>query len=249
MLTALLLTPTSCRDIGESRRFQEEAMNRFITPSTQSDIREQTIRHFCGAQIHIENVCSWNGVKCTADAVTSLSVLPEPSIQHITVALDWLPPKLEYVHLKDVFLYDGWLADRLPRKTKYLYMGNVGTFKETQDRCVDLQRLPAEMEELILQDSWYRGKIVLTGLPQNMRILWLQHIPCDKAFLDPDLLPSTLVFICIRNSIRGADLRGMNMKYVGYHMNPASDANKMLVASKTYACMEYIGRRHKWVHA
>ena len=176
--------------------------------------------------------------------MTSLSMVSEAVSLQITVAMDWLPSTLKSIHLRNIFLDDGWVAERLPRDTEYLFMGNVVTFNEVgKNRRVDLRRLPVNMEELILQASWLRGKIVLTDLPKKMRISWLQHIMCTKAFIEPDLLPNALAYIYIQNYRGNAELRGLDMKLVEFPLYSLLDQDKMFLASKEYVAMEVIGSR------
>ena len=146
------------------------------------------------AQKGPDDVCMWNGVKCTGTIVTGVHLSHEA--KEAVVAVEWLPPTVEHIHFDGgVTLFRGWVTRRLPRALTYLYLRSCKPIE--REELVDLRTLPAHMEELIVMYHWQDGQVYLDALPDTMRILYIRsalHINCQVNYA---LLPEKMALAWI----------------------------------------------------
>ena len=246
LLTLCLTRPFTPCDPMTTLRRQNELMERFITPrNLPASTHKHLVNFFCSGGSRIPNACHWKGVDCCPfrHEMLALSMLVGRDAPELIVELDWLPPTLQYIHLSGVHHSNGWISERLPRNAEYLYMERCYVHSSCGDckRNVNLQRLPSAMEELIVRSSWYHGQLMLTSLPPNIRIVWLERIGREKVFMDQENLPRSLDFLCVSRRTEGADVRGFDGSRIHYPLWWAKDAHLMLGKSKGYDFMLSLG--------
>ena len=143
------------------------------------------------------NVCDFRGVRCLEGEVTSFvfgGPLHCPSKIKFAVSMDWLPSPLRILTLCNVNIGEGWLSRYLPRDLRAMHLLHclAPQAKWNDGRVFDLRHLPEKMVELRSVFSWSIGQVVLTDLPQSLRVLqlcdqWLQKVQVDALSLPPGL--------------------------------------------------------------
>ena len=114
------------------------------------------------------DVCAWKFIECTNDIVTVIFL----QIENARIEVEWLPPTLEFIHIRYIQVIHENPFPLLPRKLKYLYVG----FFYRGIAHMDFSNLPDKMEELILKVSAYDGEICLRGMPQTMRYVYIEQV-------------------------------------------------------------------------
>ena len=137
-----------------------------------------------------EDVCTWQGMECTDGFATSLCVQYLNFTYDVRIQVYWLPPTLEFIHLKCIAPFEESPLIHLPRELKYLY------WKEyyASATCIVCARLPAKMEELIIDGSTSARKICLYDMPQTMRYVYIEQSPVftDTIFVNYTNLPASI---------------------------------------------------------
>ena len=139
------------------------------------------------------SVCGWRGIGCQDARVTSL-VFSSLRYNPWEISLRWLPPTIRFLHLTGVQLFDRLEADRLPRDLRYICLTQCPCrLSESLDfQTFDFRRLPQNMEELILMNSWMAGTLLLDELPSSVRIIqifsnYVKKVVVGKTVAPPDL--------------------------------------------------------------
>ena len=224
---------------------QKEVMEKFLhPPGLPPATRVNNLERFhmnCG---QTDDVCQWRGIFCDTESrqMKSLFLCGYSVSKPIIVSLDWLPPTLEHILFNRIFSCAGWSAAVLPRRLKYLMMENVKVYRSCRpyERCIDVRKLPMDMEELIIERSWYYGSVVIHNLPQSMRILRLNNVPSTMAFIDALSLPKSLRYLCLTH--KGKNLTTLDMDGVesAYSLDDADTVAEMLRASRYCETMRQI---------
>ena len=182
----------SCADTQHTHQ-RKILCNFFDVPSPSVLPREIT-----GFSWSSEDFCRWRTVDCADGAVTSIHYQRE---RHpISLWIHWLPPTATYVHLSNVKLRQGASTVQLPRALQYLCLSQCDTDMRDSVPAIDLRRLPARLEELIIINCRFRGNFDLIFLPSKLRLLIL-NIPVAQNLLvcvNYENLPDSLHLGCIQ---------------------------------------------------
>ena len=159
----------------------------------------------------LKDECSWNGVMCTGRTATSIIL---QSFHH-PIDMDWVPSTVQRIFIQAVPMFNSWLPERLPRELRFFYNavyidGRVN--KSSQEREVDLTKLPCKMEELIIHGGWFLGDLYIVDLPPSMRILVMQNKRITHAQVHFESLPESLVQMCFSSTEREVLIEGLGEK-------------------------------------
>ena len=136
--------------------------------SALNDISTKIVR---GNADNRADICDWDGIECTDGVVTTFFVYTNHFSDGVGVEIEWLPPTLEFVHMKSARITSGSSLSTLPRALKYLYCG----FCYGLPKTINCSELPPKMEELIIAESSFVSAIYLDGLPQGMRYVYFSR--------------------------------------------------------------------------
>ena len=141
------------------------------------------------------DVCTWKQTECTDGIVTAIWASKLPNYQRIdhSIKMEWLPPTLQFIHVKCIPVPNLWTHMCLPRDLKYLLLMECNDLDSAAE-FFNLARIPRKMEELILIDSNVRGMIRLVGLPDSMRFVFFRVFNnyVKSITVDYNSLPETL---------------------------------------------------------
>ena len=179
-------------------------MRRFINPEKHSIEKLPLSMRFDSKRRQHKNVwlsyCEWEFVVCSPNNGIWIDVCThsESSVRRQrALAVDWLPPSVQYVRIRSMFCYGDWRAERLPRDLRFLYMERFALCGNSGNATIDLSRLPRKMEELTIWYSWYSGEVVLENLPQTMRHMYLVHDSFKRVYVDARELPNGIEHLFI----------------------------------------------------
>ena len=65
---------------------------------------------------NFENVCDWKGIGCVEGVATSIAMDMKGAMVP-SLAIGWLPPGMQVVHLRDVSLVNGFAMEIFPPRT------------------------------------------------------------------------------------------------------------------------------------
>ena len=164
--------------------------------------------HLLENEAVIDDVCTWNGVRCTDEVMKSISIHLESDTKRMA-DIDWLPATTECVHFVGLTFYDRWSASRLPRDLKYMYLYGCGAVAHSETHTIDLRRLPRKTEELYLveADDALEGSVCISDLPQTMRILYIRESYIRSVYVLYETLPQKLIWACVTTGIKGMHLK------------------------------------------
>ena len=200
--------------------------------------------------LHNFDVCAWRGIECKGGKAIGLSISVALSDTAWLVSLDWLPPSLECVYLQFVSSINGWMAERLPQKLRFLYIRGDTSILSDLHRSVDLRKLPRNMEELMSTNGMYHGKVYLTNLPSTMRILWITSIPTKKVVGEIDILLKKMIFVRVTDGVDElSKVYRPNGKKSRVSMSKATEVEKALNASQKYRNVEVLWKGIAWDRA
>ena len=98
----------------------------------------------------------------------------------------------------DFYLDKGWTSRILPRALRYMCLRrcDLAWRADPKNYEIDLQALPQNMEELIVERGWYAGRVVIDHLPETMRLLLLYNEQITRVYFGhlPPSLEHFLVF-------------------------------------------------------
>ena len=163
-----------------------------INPSLQQHMHRRTTDKL--------NICTWEGIGCIDGHVNTLHLTGDWEIAGISwiIVPDWLPPKLQYVHLENIRFRGLWKPQRLPRELRYLYLSGCYDIKiginPRDSTPISFGNLPAKMEELILIGSHVGRCIHINHLPNAMRLVYIRAYPeyTLSIAIDYNALPAAL---------------------------------------------------------
>ena len=150
-----------------------------------------------------EDVCTWQGIECTDGLTTSLCAQYLDFAYDVNIKMCWLPPTLEFIHLNLVDCFQESPLIHLPRELKYLYWKDLTVlpYNAYAKASIVCARLPAKMEELILNGSTTVGKICLYDMPQTMRYVYIeQSLITDAIFVNYTDLPASIEEMWVTSS-------------------------------------------------
>ena len=155
-----------------------------------------TTQFISGKATERTGTCDWLGVECSEGEMTSLIVYSE--ILGSTNAVDtrWLPPTLQFVLLHGVNLLN--VVDETSFSRDAVFVEFILNDYAVLDSRT-LSRLPKKIEELLLLGVALSGPLVLTKLPQSMRVVYLlAERMTFPIFIDSEALPKALknVHVC-----------------------------------------------------
>ena len=208
LCTALLLVTTFISSDNEPLNAiakQYTMMMRCVSPEGHADdLYSIRMWHFLRSNNpRNEDACTWRGVACVDTAVTSVLLastkgsLEAASFSWI-IDPDWFPSSAQFVHLRHVRLIKGWMAQRLPRDLRYFCISYGQPYKYALKRNLEVRYLPRRMEELHVHDGFSFGTLLITDLPQTMRLCFIKSIFIERAFVDNAQVPDSLeMFVVI----------------------------------------------------
>ena len=163
---------------------------------------------FLGDNASRNDACTWHGIECTDGNVTSINLSsPLGNMFFYKVQLEWLPQSVEFMHFENVNFTSEWSGEVLPRCLKYLCLRNfdkdptVSFLQDSFNRSLNLRKLPAAMEELIVWLGWCPGLIHIDILPASMRLLVLATSKIRRAIIDMAMLPESIQTLAICNDV------------------------------------------------
>ena len=210
MLLPLLLL---AKDVNERFIRQNEMMNNFVSPAgLPADAYRGMLLYLQDSSRLVPEVCQWRCVRCEKGIVKTIEILPDINADSRVISMDWLPTEIEAVHISSVCHADGWVAERLPRKLRFLALWHVKLHQSVKlcKRSIDLRYLPNSLETLVLHGGWFNGILNLTHLPPFMRHLSILDTGCKKVYFDSRTFPA-LRNIFIKNEqkyVHPVDLYG-----------------------------------------
>ena len=175
----------------------------FRSPSRQYG---SPIDHFVTDACDLPHICRWTGVKCIGGVMNAFYWINEGTTP-MGILMEWLPPTLAFIRMERITMIHGWQPASLPRELRYFdiehcSLHNTQSHRSILDEFValsDLRMLPSKMEEFILDDSYFKGKLMLNSLPETMRLLYLRTRFAQKVIIDPLTLPETMEYIILLN--------------------------------------------------
>ena len=197
ILLAIDTNETPISSLAESR-FQDQAMQRLIRftghrasrPAKRQSFRIETetleecliSRKLLKGSLH---VCSWLGVDCESEVITSIQWLRPAFSPNIA----WLPSTCVYVTMDDA-------KSEMKQEFHTAYLPRAlieGTFTALKLRGeLELRTLPQRMTELDLTANLFSGTVNLTRLPPMMKFLYLRNNSFVLCVYDSRLLPRSL---------------------------------------------------------
>ena len=208
LLPALVTTPSlTAADLHDPTAMQTQLMSLVLAENLSMPLpkRDRTRRYLQTTQDWDDNPCLWNGVECENGIMQSFVFMTPPSekAQNWRIKLDWLPATLQTVHIREVSMIDGWLAERLPSALRYISLQQCHlSYERPRDiRELNFRNFPVGLEELYMTGCSFRGSIVLDALPPNLRLCALQ-CPCiRRVLLDASKLPGKMEKLVISKSV------------------------------------------------
>ena len=143
---------------------------------------------------HRTDPCKWSGTTCDAeDNIRAVRLAKQEESDQI-ISLDYLPPTCQEIHLMHLKHATGFLAERLPRELRYLYIHSCFLLdtKTKTDAKVDFRKLPPHLEEFIVYGGWFHSKMYIASLPAYMRIIAVYNRRLGDIFVDSWALPASL---------------------------------------------------------
>ena len=130
---------------------------------------------------------NWRVIECTSGVVTKIFMDAQYRHDNAFIFMEWLPPTLQFIHLKYTRLLNEPSFRFLPRDLQYLYLG----FCHGIPLDIDSARLPSKMEELILLNSVISKEIRLDNMPETMRYVYIETSLAFTSFIvvNYDTLP------------------------------------------------------------
>ena len=123
------------------------------------------------------DVCTWEVIGCVDGVVNSLCASDiRENIRrgkYNSIAMEWLPPTMQLIHLRGIDVPNLWRLMALPRDLRYMYLSGCCDIN-FRDKRADFARLPQKMEELILLLSTGIGVLQFGVLPKTMRFVCLK---------------------------------------------------------------------------
>ena len=187
---------------GDHKTMQYNMMLQCITPKgTKPEYRRRMLRYLSSGDRGHEDPCTWLGVKCTNDEITTL-IFPRgvPSMDNTyewRFDPDWLPCSLHFVHLEGLVLTEGWAPERLPRDIRYFHTNCYIAPGMDTHREINIRSLPRKMEELYSFYGWSSGTLLVADLPKTMRLCFINCRYIRKAFVENVNLPNELSLLVI----------------------------------------------------
>ena len=117
-------------------------------------------------------------------------MLTQVEYYHPSVYVEWIPPSTEYLVLWIIQLKNGFDAEKLPRELRFLLLNECFIKdKEKLRQKFNFGNLPEEIEEFHVLHGKLFGDIVITSLPQTLRILQVKHEALCYVHLDALAFP------------------------------------------------------------
>ena len=130
------------------------------------------------------HVCSWIGVNCESEVITSIQSLSFP----FSPNLAWLPSTCAYVTMDNS-------KSRMKEEFHIAYLPRAlieGAFTALKLRGeLELRSLPHRMTSLNLNANLFSGTVNLTSLPATMNYLYLQNNAFAFCVYESSLLPDS----------------------------------------------------------
>ena len=139
----------------------------------------------------------WTPFKYVNGVITRIFLSSNVSNAPFVVSMDWLPPTLKSVAMQHVLYVRSWQAERLPRDLRFFFTQSDRTIFE---RPINFAKLPPKMEELVMINASHSGTVVLTSLPERMRIVYILTNKPLEAVIDKQNIADRLeCFSCQAN--------------------------------------------------
>ena len=155
-----------------------------------------------GSQPQRLDACTWQGITCKDNVVEMIHVDQSGKPLKL-IDMDWIPPTVQFVCLKDIAAVNGWVTQRLPRALRFLSMNRIYTVQRdgATARSVDLRTLPRGMEELFVRSGDLHGALCIANLPQTMRTILIRHERISEVQVDAAGLPVSIQVISVVNTL------------------------------------------------
>ena len=190
MLFPHLLFAADAQTIGEG--FQIETMQRFLRATQDAQLAARLLRFgILEEGSEPTHCCGWRGVDCT-DGVVRGFCWKSHGVYHLTLAMDWMPPSMQHVHLNRCEVHKGIHSARLPRELRYFAMRSCTEMGGWVIPVIDLQTLPPLLEELLFIKCSLRGSINVTNLPDSLQVLCFIHVNITEMTVCNESLPHNL---------------------------------------------------------
>ena len=163
-----------------------EAFFRYLLPG-------DTSQHAC---------CSWRGVGCISDVVTTL-VLAQERDRIWSIRILWLPNTVRHAHFDIAGIMGTFDLRLLPRDLRYFNICR-GIFYDKPADSLQLRDLPAKIEEFYVKNvqGVFFGKVLIDGLPQSLEILAIESWSINSVTIDCMPFYPSLKHIGIFGTIR-----------------------------------------------
>ena len=181
---------------------QSECMRRCVQPNflLSAEHQNRFWRYLCADRPRNDNPCTWRGVTCVAEVMTTLVFL-STSNDHVgkhirsakrwTINPNWLPSGLQNIHLGEANYTEDMQLQRLPRELRYFCAYDLLQAKGQTAR-LNLRLLPRKLEEFIVLLGRAPATVLIADLPTNMRLLYMRSISLKKAYVDSSSVPKSL---------------------------------------------------------
>ena len=191
------------------------------------------------------NECLWKGVECQKGVMTGL-VLNSSITRRLALRMPYLPSTLKFVHLHLLALESSWKAPQLPRELRYLYMNQCFLPRpESIPAEIELESLPARMEEYHHIHGWWFGPVNIIRVPRRMRILEIIHEKVTLVTISNDALPPSLELVYIRSLHYG--VRPKLREVLGRRVDSRvqTDGNSEIALSPLYRKYDAIDAKYR----
>ena len=169
--------------------YQLHCMRNLLRIPHQADLQQSLQeRMLLRPKTSLENPCTWNGIHCHGDFLSS--IFWGPSIKGHSYDLHWFPSTLKEVFFEGRELNSELHPGLLPRRMRKFTMKRCGLIGP-----LDLRRLPKKMEALFLRMNRFSGRLYLTALPENIRCIDLVYNDFKEAVVLAEALPESLIEI------------------------------------------------------
>ena len=157
------------------------------------------------------DVCDWKITECTDGIVTAIFASKKNvSNEYWAIEMEWLPPTVEYIHLRTIRIERTWKHMCLPRDLRYLHLNMCfGELDERNSPHIDFSRLPEKLEELILIRSTTGRVLCFDRMPITMRFLYIQQMDSfvRSILVNYERLPEGLQELHVTDSVDGDRLK------------------------------------------
>ena len=203
---------------------QTMCMQRVLEPCTYkgfSTLYRPLLPYLQGASSIAHDSCTWKGIECEDGAIKSVlfdrDMHNKPYKTKFIVNIHWLPSTIEYVHIRNMSLLNDWRPERLPRQLRYLFLSQcgyqilysdeVGQAGRDSTARMNLQALPAGLEELYIVGSWRQSSLAIGLLPEGLRRLHISGWSLKHAYIQYEVLPESLQGASFVSNMHRNDLK------------------------------------------